>query len=513
MHDRGFGTLRLHGHRELVELSHTLRDDVLCLSIRRDGAHRRLWIRFARRAHVSVCDITPSGEAQPIPITPHWPVGSDDGWGGVFPQLAAYVTHSLGDEDDLPRRRSSAEAERYLRAVARAAHERLDPAAVGIARAFHPRARFWVYAAVVGDRTGRVGQLARTCPGALLLSLARELAPERRGKASPGPVWRFVWESAILGTPLRALVRGAIERWGSLPPCRGDARKRLLEDATDLERAALLERQRLLVRRAGPLVRHRDLDRAGLAAFAPEDIPRDPVGNAAWFRLSAIASHGLACVPAPEVVQRLARFFSRRALLVTRFADEVRLGSALPGSDGRIHELAEHVAGFSLVTGRLPALSGDPFSFLEAASRWRWVDTTGLSELLGRLAALDLGEVTSIRTLGEHVPLWDRDRRPFPAPPSGPPVPRLRAEPLLSPVALVREGVEQRNCVPSLLGEAVAGTFFLFSVRHGRERLTLSVSRRRSGAGFELADLLGPENRKPSPTAAVLVRRWVAGLH
>ncbi len=511
---RRFGTLRLDGPRGPVEVSHILLDDLIRIAIRENRSIRRMiGIRFAAPARLSAHDVTPSGEWRPLLCPVHWPVGSRAGWGGVFPMLAAHLVRSLGEGRSVALRRSASAVRLHLRALAREAHARLDPAALRIARAFRPEARYWIYAAVLGDPTGRVGQLARTCPGVLLLALACETAPERRDSWGPGDVWRFVRAAAIRGAPLRALLRGAIEWWGSLPPCRGDARERLLENATDQERAALLERQRLLVRRAGPLVRPRDIAHAGLPAFAPEDIPRDPVRNAAWFRLSAIASHGLACVPDTEVVHRLARFFSRHALLVTSFADRVRVGSALPGSDGRIHELAEHVAGFSLLTGRLPALSGDPFSFLKAAGRWRWIDVEELTRLLGRLAALDLGEVTSIRTFGEDIPLWDRDRRPFPAPPSGPRVPRLRTEPLLSPVALLREGAEQRNCAPSLLGEAVAGTLFLFSVRHGRERLTLSVSRRRSGAGFELDELRGPENGEPSPATSALVRRWVAGLH
>ena len=153
----------------------------------------------------------------------------------------------------------------------------LVPRGIAAARAFEDPATWWeIYKVAADDPTGRMAQLAETCPGLLrfLLTLPAEAS-------------RPVVEGVLAGHRLNRLLDEAAEAWMRWHVENGPAaRCRRLPPADDLRR--MVANQRVRVRRAGPMVSREVLLMPPPPVLVPEDIPREPGRNRDWFVVTSV---------------------------------------------------------------------------------------------------------------------------------------------------------------------------------------------------------------------------------
>jgi hypothetical protein len=141
----------------------------------------------------------------------------------------------------------------------RVAADLCDPAARSIALRFPFHLRFWVYARVVEDPSGRIAQLATTCPGALSFAYGLEHA-EPKTIGSPAGAGMRLLADVVRGRKLDPILREAIAAWeqsakelttGTEQPNAIWVR---VANMSGVLREKLLLQQRFLIRHAGPLV-------------------------------------------------------------------------------------------------------------------------------------------------------------------------------------------------------------------------------------------------------------------
>jgi hypothetical protein len=100
----------------------------------------------------------------------------------------------------------------------------------------------------------------------------------------------------------------------------------------------------------------------------------------------------------------------------------------------------------------------------------------------------------------------------LPPPPGGPwQSPRLEVRPLLTVRDIIDEGREMHHCVASQLGPILAGRAFIYSLRHGRERITVELRGARTGM-LLLSQASGIANRTPSRAACIAMGEWLRAL-
>src|SRR5574338_1070995 len=203
-------------------------------------------------------------------------------WGPDVVEQDAHIWHRYGSDDwhEHPeyrhaRRRIQLVCDR----VAERAIELCDRRARELAMGLPPDARFFAYAALLSDPSGRVAQMIATCPA--LLGLAGALAP-----AAGGAV--FI-EQIRAGTKLAALIRQALNTL-TLPV--SPTTLALVRTAPALPRDALVAMLR------APGVDHNDVPAAGPA-------------RRAWYVV--LAAWGRAACRIPDPAQ-VGGFISRHAL-------------------------------------------------------------------------------------------------------------------------------------------------------------------------------------------------------
>ena len=126
--------------------------------------------------------------------------------------------------------------------------------------------------------------------------------------------------------------------------------RRLAEASID-ERLRLLKQQRLLIRRAGPMVPPTLLWLPPPLALVPEDVPRPVRANARWFRVMKTRLETQSVQRLPQARhEQLARFLSRHAQAVFRRARRRRPLRTVIG------ELIDHC----IATGEFPAVKSNP---------------------------------------------------------------------------------------------------------------------------------------------------------
>lgn len=278
--------------------------------------------------------------------------------------------------------------QRFLRALGREAPARCDRRARELALSFAESVRFWVFQQFVADPSGRIAQMARVCPGLLVVAAAMQ------------PTWRSGREScrALLegiqsGVALPRLLDAAAE--SSLAPhvveswaTTGGARR--FACATPSERAKALAARRILIRRAGPRVSEADLMQMPPAAFAPEDIPREPIANARWYRTMRCANYVIEEVPDVATREGLSAFVSANGWLV---AARARRGAPPPTDPADVHggglrRMLQSLIRFGRQTGRVPSRRSNALRMLDACERRRREEGSPagrLGELLRRI--------------------------------------------------------------------------------------------------------------------------------
>lgn len=427
---------------------------------------------------------------------------------------------------------------RLLADAVRAVVSRCDPGALGIARRFHPLARFFVYRQLLEDASGRVRQLTRTCPGALVFAaglgahggLAGETARDLFREVVAGGKLSRALGKAVQGFLLNEAALEQKIRRGSAP---GPA-STLLDGCSD-EVTSWVDRMRLLVRRAGPRVSPLDLCAMPPPRFAPEDIPRDARTNTQWYaavRVAVLAAEH-------EIAPGAWSFLSRNAVALF---DMAAARAAVPlARDTRAEgfTLARDALAYSEATSKWPQRSTSAEAWLSCLQSWldQQDRLAGPAERLGRLLeklrGLDLGEVESILSLKDDLG-WDETAGPvFPTFDKPPDVriPGVDLRPIRTALELAAEGHRMGNCVAAYCGGLVRGGQVRDGlvggrpvrgrlVRGGRWIFTGSVEQEpatvevvRVAERYALEDARGFEDRELSASAWSALRRWGRALN
>jgi hypothetical protein len=476
-----------------------------------DVVRPRLWTRELQDAHRFPLDRGSRRRWSMAAPTPGNGLSVDP-----FARAEAFVEYACADLVEFAPAAALArvrhETGQVLRGLARHALSRCDPRALTLARRLHPEGRFFAYARIVRDRSGRVGQLVSTCPG-LLLFCAAEAHLER------GAVVDAVLARVTRGEALPRVIRAAVEAVTDLRSA-WDYELENAVAATGRER--YLRRAALLVRRAGPAVNPGWVTAAAPMAFAPEDIPRHPGRNAQWYGVMAASWRELAAC-APDVAASVATFTSRHASAVAGAARRLRAARAddvWDGSSSGAERIVSTLAIYAGETGHRPRRCSNAVRYVATARRWLLRERHGgapvfrVGQLIERLRALDLGPVVGVRFLDDGVDLSDADARlPFPEWPWGKlAVEGVSVRHLSSAAELAEEGREMSHCAAMALADAIAGELILFSVRLPGSRLTLALEPRPDGT-YLLHDLRGVSDREPLAREREAVEGWLGKLN
>ena len=214
--------------------------------------------------------------------------------------------------------------------------------------------RFWAYARLVEDTTGRLAQLAEVCPGALTFAFGLQEAT-KRGAVDTGEAALRLLADVVSGRRLAAVLRDAVEAWaqGAAEMARESERWdpvwSRVAHARGAERQALLECQYLLIRRAGPMVPSTTLFLPPPLSFVAEDIPRAVRANARWFKAVKCSRSLLVGMPAAEPgrAEGFCGFISKNAQGLVRARDLELVRSRV-----------ESVRDYVVTTGRWPGAPG-----------------------------------------------------------------------------------------------------------------------------------------------------------
>jgi hypothetical protein len=379
-----------------------------------------------------------------------------------------------------------------LAALAREAADLCDPAARAVAMRFPPHMRLWLYGRLVDDATGRLAQLATVCPGALTFAFALENAGAVWAAALEGAGSRLVAD-AIAGRRLGRALNDAVGAWATgaerLSACidRADPVWERVWSSFGQERKRLLDRQLLLIRRAGPMVASTSLFLPPPIAFAPEDIPRAVRDNARWFAITKCSRLLLA---APESDSRarlegLSAFVSRTAPELARLSGR-----------GTHRALLESIRDYAVATGRWPVRASSARHVVEETRRWH-----------ERIAL-----ARQLHDVRELCPAMGGDPD---APLARPPIDAWREGPNeIAPVATVRalldEGGLMQNCVSSMWSSVAHGdTAIYHATIHGTP---LTVAVRRAGNAWKIVEAKRNKNREPTAEDWTVLRRWETQL-
>jgi len=251
----------------------------------------------------------------------------------------------------------------------------------------------------------------------------------------------------------------------------GRAWKRLA-DASPVERLRILNAQRLLIRRAGALVPASLLVLPPPVEFAPEDIPRTPRANAAWFQL--MKRLPLLEVSAdPAATRTLSMLVSRQGLDLARNSKAERC------------TLAAELHNYVSLTKRQPSSRTQPGALLKELARWR----KGTTQMVAAWTAAGVapGALSALEDF------------PLPTPPvddSDHPTIRVRA--IRSCKGLLLEGEQMRHCVAQRMHSALSGKVAIYSVEVDHQRLTVELIR--LAEGWILGEVRGFADRLPSVT-------------
>ena len=342
---------------------------------------------------------------------------------------------------------------------------------VAAARGFEEPATWWdVYKVAAEDRTGRLGQLARTCPGLMLLLFALPREDRRR-----------TFDAVLAGQRLNRALDQAVEVW-MRQSLRGCPRS-LLPPAD--ERRRMAKDQRVRIRRASPLVDRQLLLKPPPPLLVPEDIPRDPARNRDWFVITSV--FGLPWTDwfrqrdlLPVRRDGLSRFLSRQGSALCELA-----GLSPGESPMEVMILVTHLLDYVRFAGRALDRKTSPGRVLRELEAWNAamgdsqrvpphteLHTHGLDDWQG-----PGGTVRPLRTVGE----------------------------------LVDETHAMSHCVASIADRGVAGLAVFLHGELAGEPLTINVEP--AGAGFHLVDVRGVRNREPTADEREVVNRWLRDVN
>ncbi|MCC6334331.1 MAG: hypothetical protein IT380_10130 [Myxococcales bacterium] len=333
---------------------------------------------------------------------------------------------------------------------------------------------------VLGDRTGRIGQLVDVEPGVFLFAHGLLSMPPHELNAEHGS---RLLAAVVNGVRLNRALDDAIDGWASgagrravsLPvdhPCR-PAWARLAR-ASSRERARLFQEQRLLIRRARWGVHPMFVWFPAPLAFAPEDIPSRLTKNALWFEnmIGGGPVFEETEYDLPEACS-FSAFLSKNALQL----ESVGVGKR------QMWSYAKNARWY-------PSRSTSLRRFAREVAEW-W--NTEVEPLGGDV--LEEPELQPDTPLPQIAGAWVR--------------PDCSVLPLKTVADIVKEGHQMRHCLATRVWDAHRGDAFFFSAVVGGERLTVEVG---PGGNFQLAGIAGVRNRPPTERARAAIADWVGEL-
>ncbi|HOT28475.1 MAG TPA: PcfJ domain-containing protein [Candidatus Ozemobacteraceae bacterium] len=374
---------------------------------------------------------------------------------------------------NLPKRKDVTDS---LRAFQRHLVRCLIPEAAQIAGLFPADGsmRWWIYGQIANDRTGRIAQMAKVCPGVLIMARKMDSLGDHR--------LNILLESIVRGERLGKVLDTTVEFWRLITGNR--------------EPAERCRDQRRRISGAGIRISPSLLWRLPHGAVVPEDIPSDPMDNQAWYDIQCESS-----LKAVEHLSLSARtsflaFTSRHAIDIARLARE----KWPEGNQGYAQErFLGSLTDFIQATGRQPARSTRLDKLVEECDRWH------------RRMAHELPDFLR-RGRGEEPPL----------PPESPLDPGLFADLLVwrqgpdvirflrTAGDLVEESQRMQHCVRSYARKAAAGNCQLFHGELAGEPVTIEIA---DGNGRPvLRQVSGLRNKRPGEPTYRQVMTWFGDL-
>ena len=373
-------------------------------------------------------------------------------------RMAAYLSfprseENIGGENLTTVRWAFNEIQRHLRG-------RMVPMAVRAASLFPADGalRWDVYRWSADDRTGRIAQLAETCPAALLR--ARALTP--RGLALPEELQALF----VSGVRLRKVVDILVAAWGrSLGP-----------DA--------LRYQAMRVLRAGHNVPLEVVWSPESGRGCTEDIPKDPDENAIWYLVFHEADRMADTLQEERLRTGYLAFVSRHALALHEIAEKRHPGRGMRG----LQTMLEEVNDYLRCGRRYPGRATDPSKLLEECDQWHenqyYIDNDISPE-----QALDPGPT-------KGFPVWYTLRG------------KIRFIPTVK--ELRDESVKMHHCVASYARPALNGEIQLFHGDIDGEAVTIEITCK---PGYpRLVQAKGIANREPGFRVRKVISNWLFDL-
>lgn len=361
----------------------------------------------------------------------------------------------------------------------------MSPRGIQAALPFAGNPSWWsVYGAAAGDASGRVAQLAGTCPGLLLMALAlgcgsglddQELSITRRWREPK--VFRRFLNGVLKGERFKPLLDQVTRAWMRRFLHGQRRRGRFVPPAPDQDRMA--RDMRIRIRRAGPKVPTDQLLMPPPPAMVPGEIPREAGANRRWFEYTSLLSRMLYCNDelyfTGAQVTGVSRFLSRQ------WPDLDRHGSGY--WFGAPFDLVNNLLDYLAHTDRV--LTGSHRGARVLADMQQWMDAL--------YETCELPADAPMRTLGLET--WKAEAGSI--------------RPLRTAGELMEESKLMQHCVASMAPRGMDGRAVFLHGEFLGAPFTLEVRPEARAGGFHLAEARGARNRLLNRGERALVRRWL----
>ncbi|MBF0503210.1 MAG: PcfJ domain-containing protein [Candidatus Riflebacteria bacterium] len=326
--------------------------------------------------------------------------------------------------------------------------------------------RWWIYELIANDESGRMAQMAKVCPGVLILAMAIQ--------ASHPAKMSELLDMTAAGVKLGKILDTASEIF-----------------ATGPKASELGQIQRIRIARAGPFVPPSLLMSVPDGGIVPEDIPDDPKDNLAWFKAQIIAEERANNLLAGPCLKSFMAFISRHAVELWRIAKTARMS---------FEQLITQLCDYARATDRYPGRTTSPEKLLQESRQWH--DRQEYLRL--RMPPERRGEAS--REISPEQPLDPGPIGAFQTWKLGEDVIRF----LPTAGDLLEESRRMHHCVASYASKAIQGNTHIFHAEIAGEPSTIELSF--SNGKPTLRQAAGIKNKKPREEAMNTIKLWFEDL-